>query len=103
METIGKPVAAPSRTPKYAAASALFHLLVIAVLIHQRASWVAPIRLPGSEHGSNLLLTYSPGRAPVQAPAPNPKTTPKKEKAATPLPTPPTPDPTTAATSPNAQ
>jgi periplasmic protein TonB len=103
METIGKPVAAPSRTPKYAAASALFHALLIAVLIHQRASWVAPIRLPGSEHGSNLLLTYSPGRAPVQATAPNPKTTPKQAKAATPLPTTPTPDPTTPTTSPNSQ
>jgi protein TonB len=103
METIGKPVAAPSRTPKYAATSALFHLLLIAVLIHQRASWVAPIRLPGSEHGSNLLLTYSPGRAPVQATAPNPKTAPKQAKAAAPLPTTPTPEPITPATSPNSQ
>jgi protein TonB len=103
MESIGKPVAAPTRTPKYAAASALFHLLLIAVFIHQRASWIAPIRLPGSEHGSNLLLTYSPGRAPVQATAPNPKTVPQQAKAVASLPTTPTPEPTTPATSPNSQ
>jgi periplasmic protein TonB len=103
METIGKPVAAPTRTPKYAAGSALLHLLLIAVLIHQHASWVAPIRLPGSERGSNLILTYSPGRAPVQATAPNPKTAPKQAKASIPLPATPTPEPTTPATSPNSQ
>jgi protein TonB len=103
METIGKPVATPSRTPKYAAGSTLLHLLLIAVLVHQRASWVAPIRLPGSERGSNLILTYSPGRAPVQATAPNPKTAPKQAKASTPLPATPTPKPTTPTTSPNSQ
>jgi protein TonB len=60
------------------------------VLIHQRASWVAPIRLPGSLQGTNLLLTYSPGRAPLQTSEPNPKTQPKQAESTTPLPTPPT-------------
>jgi protein TonB len=80
--------APPSRITQYATASALLHLLVLAALIHTRASWIAPIRLPGSPHGSNLLLTYSPGKAPVQASAPNPKTQPKQAASATPLPTP---------------
>jgi protein TonB len=103
METIGKPVAPPAHTQKYAVGSAFLHLLLIAILIHQRAPWIAPIRLPGSEHGSNLLLTYSPGRAPVQATAPNPKTAPKQARPSTPLPATSTPTPTTSTTSPNSQ
>lgn len=103
MDTIGKPVAAPRRSPNYAVGSAVLHLLLIAVLLHQRAAWVAPMRLPGSEHGKNLLLTYSPGRAPVQATTPNPKTAPTQAKAVAPLPTPPTPKPSPSAASPNAQ
>jgi periplasmic protein TonB len=102
METTARP-APPSRIPRYAVASALLHLLVIAIFIHQRASWVAPIRLPGNEHGTNLLLTYSPGRAPVQATAPNPKTVPKQAKAVAKLPTTPTPQPVAPDASPNSQ
>jgi len=64
------------------------HLLFLALLIHQRASWVAPIRLPGNEHGTNLMVTYLPGRAPVQAATPNPKATPQQSATNTPLPTP---------------
>jgi protein TonB len=101
LDTIGKPVAVDRRNPIYAAGSALMHLLLLGVLIHQRAAEVAPIRLPGSEHGSNLLLTYLPGRAPVQATAPNPKTTPQQATASTPLPK--TPTPKTSTTSPNSQ
>jgi protein TonB len=103
MDIFDKPAATPSRTPRYAAGSAVLHLLFIAILVHQRASWVAPLRLPGSEHGKNLLLTYSPGAAPVQATAPNPRTQPKQAKSASPLPTPPTPKPSPSATSPNSQ
>ncbi len=101
MDTIGKPVAAPHRTPKYAVASALLHLLVVAALVHQSASWVAPIRLPGSPHGTNLLLTYSPGRAPFQTSAPNPKAQPKQAESTTPLPRPPAPKLKETTASPN--
>src|ERR1700677_1222601 len=101
MDTIGKPVAPTRRNPQFVAASALLHLLLLGVLLHQRASWIAPIRLPGSEHGTNLLLTYSPGRAPVRATAPNPRTAPKQATTPTPLPSTPTLKPST--TSPNSQ
>jgi protein TonB len=101
METIGKPVASSRRNPTIAIASALLHIALIAALIHQSAIWITLIRLPGSQHGSNLLLTYSPGRAPVQATASNPKTTPKQAKSTTPLPIQPTPKPTPSTTSPN--
>jgi protein TonB len=103
METIGKPATTVRRDPTYVAGSALLHLLVIGVLIHQHASWIAPIRLPGNEHGSNLLLTYLPGRAPVQTTAPNPRTEPNRATAITPLPTTPPPTPKTSAVSPNSQ
>jgi protein TonB len=99
METIGKPVPAPTRSPAFAASSTALHLLVLGLFLHQSASWVAPIRLPGSEHGTNLLLTYSPGRAPIRATAPNPKTPLKQATAPTPLSKIPTP----TATSPNSQ
>jgi len=88
IETIGKPVVALRRSPKYAAASAFLHLLFLAMLMHQRASWVAPIRLPGNEHGTNLMVTYLPGRAPIQASTPNPKALPQQAQADAPLPTP---------------
>ena len=85
---------------KHPAASTALHLLVLGVLVHHHAPWVAPIRLPGSEHGSNLLLTYLPGRAPAQATRPDEKTKPKEAAANTPLPAPPTPKKTLTA-SPN--
>ncbi|WP_353072756.1 energy transducer TonB [Tunturiibacter gelidoferens] len=102
IDPIGKPVTAPHRMPTYAIASSLLHLLLIAVLVHQHASWIAPIHLPGSPHGTNLLLTYSPGRAPLQTSAPNPKTQPKQAKSTTPLPSPPTQKPKEPTASPNA-
>jgi len=101
MDTIGKPVAAARQNPKYVAGSALLHLLLLSVMLHQHAAEIAPIRLPGSEHGSNLLLTYLPGRAPIQSTAPNPKTQPKQATASTPLPT--TPTRKTSTISPNSQ
>jgi periplasmic protein TonB len=101
MDTIGKPITSPRRTPNYALASSLLHLLLLAALIQQSASWIAPIRLPGSPHGTNLLLTYSPGKAPLQTSAPNPKTKPRQAQSTTPLPTPPTPKPKDTAASPN--
>ena len=101
IDTIGNPVASPSRSPRHAALSIALHLLLLGVLIHQRASWIAPIRLPGSEHGSNLMVTYLPGRAPIQASTPNPKALPQQAQADTPLPIPPTPKPKTSTASPN--
>jgi periplasmic protein TonB len=101
MNTIGKPVTTPRPKPNYAIASSLLHLLLIVVLVHQPASWVAPIRLPGSPHGTNLLLTYSPGKAPLQTSTPNPKTQPKRAESTTPLPTPPTQKPKDTTASPN--
>lgn len=75
----------------------MLHLLILGVLVHQSRSWIAPIRLPGNEHGTNLMVTYLPGRAPVQASTPNTKTEPKQAATNTPLPNPPTqklkPDP----------
>jgi protein TonB len=79
----------------------MLHLVLLGMLIHQRASFVAPIRLPGSEHGTNLMVTYLPGRAPIQASTPNPKTEPKQAEISTPLPTPPAPKLKTQAASPN--
>jgi periplasmic protein TonB len=102
IESIGNSVKMPRPASVATIVSAALHLLVVGLLLHHTAAWIAPIRLPGSEHGANLLLTYSPGRAPVRATAPNPKTQPKKAVAPTPLPTPaPTPKPST--TSPNSQ
>jgi periplasmic protein TonB len=79
----------------------LLHLLLLGVLVHQRASWIAPIRLPGNEHGTSLMVTYLPGRAPIQASTPNPKTEPQLAATNTPLPTPPTPKLKTNTASPN--
>ncbi|WP_353064288.1 TonB family protein [Tunturibacter psychrotolerans] len=102
MDTIGKPITVQRLTPDHTIASSLLHLLLIAALLHQRASWIAPIRLPGSPHGSNLLLTYSPGKAPLQTSTPNPKTQPRLLESTTPLPAPITPKPKETTASPNA-
>ena len=101
MDTLGKPLTAKRRTPNSAIASFLLHLLLVVALIHQHASWVAPIRLPGSPHGTNLLLTYSPGKAPLQTSTPNPKIQPRHSESTTPLPTPLTQKPEETSSSPN--
>jgi periplasmic protein TonB len=89
------------RTSKTAVASVALHLLVIAVLIHHRAAFIAPLRLPGTATGHNLTMTYLPGRAPVQASVADAKT-PPKIATPSPLPAPtvaklatPTPSPNT--------
>src|SRR6202012_1287073 len=84
----------------FRSASVVVHLLVLVALIHQRASFIAPIRLPGNEHGTNLMVTYLPGRAPIQATTPNPKAIPQVA-VSTALPAPPTPKPKTTTVSPN--
>jgi periplasmic protein TonB len=100
IDTIGKPVTATTRSPQYAAASILLHLLLLVVIIHQRASFIAPIRLPGNQHGTNLMVTYLPGRAPIQATTPNPKAMPQVV-ASTALPAPSMPKPKATTVSPN--
>ncbi len=58
------------------AVSLVLHLLVFGIFLHHRAVWVAPLRLPGTESGHNLTLTFMPGRAPVPAATPDSKTPP---------------------------
>jgi len=102
METFGKPIAAPVRSRGAATGSVIVHLLVLGILIRNRA-WVAPIRYPGTERGHNIVLTYLPGRAPAPSVAPAARTPPLAAKAKLNLPTPektePKPETTT---SPNA-
>jgi protein TonB len=99
MNIFETPTTAPTRNPKFIAASITLHLLLLVVLVHRRPPWIAPIRLPGNEHGTNLMVTYLPGRAPVQASTPNPKTQPQQAMLNTP--TPPTPALKNDAASPN--
>jgi protein TonB len=47
-------------------ASITLHLAVMAILIHHRSAYIAPVRLPGTAQGSHLVLTYAPGRSPAQ-------------------------------------
>lgn len=83
IETLSQPAPTARKDPMPVAISALAHLLILGVLIHHHAPWIAPIRLPGSEHGANLLLAYLPGRAPFQSFAPSAKSTPKISNSAT--------------------
>ncbi len=68
------PQARFDRAAGLAATSALFHLLLITGLLYHRHIAVAPMKLPGDEHGHRLTLTFTPGRAipqaTVAAPAP---------------------------------
>jgi protein TonB len=100
MDTIGKPVAQPVRSPRAAVASLLFHVIVFAVIIHQSRHWIAPIRYPGTERGHNIVLSYLPGRAPVQSIAPA-ATKPVDAKSSLALPRPKQSEPAPQATSPN--
>jgi protein TonB len=51
-------------------ASALLHLALLAVLLYVRPLHVQPTRYPGTEHGTKISLTYSPGGAPKPVPPP---------------------------------
>jgi len=72
---------APIGSYKSTAVSVVFHLMVFAVLIHHTRLWIAPIRLPGTANGHNLVLSYLPGRAPTPAVAPPPKAKPLEVKS----------------------
>ena len=67
LETVGQPIASPKRSSALIAVSALFHLMWIGALIQWSAIRVTPIQRPGSDKGTLLLLTYSPGGAHLQA------------------------------------
>ena len=78
--------------------STALHLALLAVLLHHRAPWIAPIRLPGTAHGTHLELTYSPGHPTASTATPIPRAAPPTiaHTAKPALPTP-TPTPTPAA------
>ena len=79
------PIRARRRLSRPILASLLFHLLVIGSFLRHRVE-VAPMRMPGTAHGSRIELTYSPGRAPVRTAVPNPKSSPQIAAAHTPQP-----------------
>ena len=51
-------------------ASALLHVLVLVALVHSWRGWVAPMLLPGDEHGTRMMMAYLPGRAAASTSAP---------------------------------
>ncbi len=63
---------------------------MLAAIIHHRAPFIAPVRLPGTEHGANLMLSYLPGRAPAQSITPDTRTAPRQADTPSPLPALPT-------------
>jgi protein TonB len=101
METIRKPSARPVRTSASAAASIAVHAAVMAALLYHGRHWIAPIRYPGTERGHNIVLSYLPGRAPIQSMAPAAKTPPENAKSQLTLPKPEKSRRTDQATSPN--
>jgi protein TonB len=86
MQTIGKPVPSPQPPSKSVAIAATLHLIVLAAIVHRSTPWIAPVRLPGTEQGHNLVLAYLPGRAPAPAVAATPKTPPQLTELKHPLP-----------------
>jgi periplasmic protein TonB len=72
VQTIGKPIVASRRTTKHIAASATAHALLLAAILYHGPVRIAPVTLPGTEHGHNLLLTYLPGTTSAQTTVANP-------------------------------
>jgi periplasmic protein TonB len=88
VQTIGSPIAAAERNYRPTAGSVLAHLLVIltfAAIFHHSPRWVAPYRLPGTAHGTQLMMSYQPNRAPEQSALSHPKTEPVVTAAKSPL------------------
>jgi protein TonB len=77
MLTIGTPVETRTRFSGLTVASILLHLCVFGALLYHRTPWIAPMRLPGTALGSNLVINYFPGRAVAQTSMPHPKTKPQ--------------------------
>ncbi len=88
MITLANPVETRTRPSNLAIASLLIHLCALAVLIHGHASWVAPMRLPGTEHGTRISIEYLPGQASIQTAMQPAKAQPRKTTAAAALPQP---------------
>ncbi len=86
--------------PRTILASALLHALILAPLL-PRHPQVAPMRLPGTRHGSRIELAYLPGRAPVRTSVPNPRSHPQQVAARTPQPALSAPPARASAASPN--
>ncbi len=101
MQTIGKPVPSPQYPSRAAGIATAMHLAVLFAIVHRSAVWIAPVRLPGTEQGHNLILAYLPGRAPVPSPAAAPETPPQLAEAKSPLPQLATPKPQKIQSSPN--
>ena len=78
MQTIGKPIGSPRRTTQPIATSAIAHTLLLAAILYHGPTRIAPVTLPGTEHGHNLLLTYLPGTEAAQTTVANSKTKPKQ-------------------------
>lgn len=86
MKAIGGSHGRTGLPPLHLLASALLHALVLAGILYRHAPWIAPMRLPGTAHGSRLELTYSPGRAPVRTSVRHPRSAPQIAAASTPQP-----------------
>ena len=68
--TTVKPIAAPVRSVWQIAGSTAIHVLILLSVfgvLHRSPRWVAPYRLPGTAHGTNFVVAYSPDRAPAQS------------------------------------
>jgi protein TonB len=89
VQTIGKPVAATRRATQPIAASAIAHALLLAAILYRGPARIAPVTLPGTDHGHNLLLTYLPGTEAAQTTTANAKTKPKQSEPDPAHPTPP--------------
>jgi protein TonB len=68
--TTAKPTATPARSSLQIACSTAIHVLILLSVfgvLHRSKGWVAPYRLPGTQHGTNFVVSYSPDRAPAQS------------------------------------
>jgi periplasmic protein TonB len=101
MQTIGKPVPSAQPPSKSVVIATALHLILLAAIVHRSTPWIAPVRLPGTEQGHNLVLAYLPGRAPGATTADDPKTPPQLAELNSPLPTLTTPKPQRIEPSPN--
>jgi periplasmic protein TonB len=74
---IDKPIAPSRRTTTHVAASVTAHALLLAAILYHGPVHIAPVTLPGTDHGHNLLLTYLPGTTSAQSTVANPKSKPQ--------------------------
>ena len=93
---------APPRPPaRRLAISAAAHAILLIAITYHRGPFIAPVRLPGTEHGTNLMLSYLPGRAPAQSLTANTRPAPKPADTPSPLPAVATPKKSTTTPSTN--